>query len=73
VPSQAVRRGDRLAVVTGGGGGYGDPLSRPAEAVARDVRDGYLTPERALEEYRVAVSADGRLDEPVTAALRGRA
>jgi hypothetical protein len=36
------------------------------------VRDGYLSPERALEDYKVAVSPDGRLDEAVTAAARAR-
>lgn len=70
VPYQAVKKGDRVAVVTGGGGGFGDPKTRPAEEVAADVRDGYLSAERALEDYRVAVAPDGRLDAKVTATLR---
>ena len=72
MPYQAVTKGDRVAVVTGGGGGYGDPRARPPAEVAEDVRNGYLSPERALEDYRVAVSAEGRLDAAVTAALRAR-
>ena len=33
--------------MTGGGGGYGDPKARPAEEVAADVLDGYLSVEAA--------------------------
>ncbi len=72
VPYVALKKGDRVAVVTGGGGGYGAPRTRPAEDVAADVKNGYLTPEGALEDYSVAVSSDGRIDQAVTAALRAR-
>jgi N-methylhydantoinase B len=37
----ALRRGDLVVVETCGGGGYGPPAARPAEARARDRRDGY--------------------------------
>jgi N-methylhydantoinase B len=36
----ALRRGDLVVVETCGGGGYGPPAARPAEARARDRRDG---------------------------------
>jgi len=72
VPYLPLKKGDRVAVVTGGGGGYGDPRSRPAEDVAADVRNGYLSPERALEDYGVAVSASGAIDHAVTDAMRRR-
>ena len=42
---------DVIRVITGNGGGYGDPAERPAEDVERDLRDGYITPERAAEVY----------------------
>jgi N-methylhydantoinase B len=42
---------DVIRVITGNGGGYGDPAERPAEDVERDVRDGYVSPERAAEIY----------------------
>jgi N-methylhydantoinase B len=35
-------RGARVRVMTGGGGGYGPPAERPAEAVAADLEDGYV-------------------------------
>jgi N-methylhydantoinase A len=35
--------GDRVEVMTPGGGGYGDPRRRPAALVARDIARGYYT------------------------------
>ena len=46
-----VNTGDVIRVVTGNGGGFGDPKKRTKEDIARDLRDGYLTPERAREIY----------------------
>ena len=37
-PRFALRRGDRVRIVTGGGGGWGDPGKRAPEAVAADIR-----------------------------------
>jgi N-methylhydantoinase B len=34
-----------------GGGGYGDPLTRPRELVLEDVEDGYVSPEMAAIQY----------------------
>ena len=41
----------RVAIVTGGGGGWGDPAERTAEAVAADIADGLLTEDQAREVY----------------------
>jgi N-methylhydantoinase B len=49
-----LRRGDVLRLITGMGGGYGDPRERAAEAVWEDVRNGYLTGEEAGRVYGVA-------------------
>jgi N-methylhydantoinase B/oxoprolinase/acetone carboxylase alpha subunit len=43
IPSKIVtrlNRGDRVVIETAGGGGYGDPARRSAEARAADVADG---------------------------------
>ncbi|MFT8421033.1 MAG: hydantoinase B/oxoprolinase family protein [Gluconacetobacter sp.] len=48
-----LREGDVVHVVTGVGGGFGPPERRSREAVLRDVRDGYLTGERAREIYGI--------------------
>jgi N-methylhydantoinase B len=39
----ALKAGDVLIIETGGGGGFGDPQSRSPDALARDLRDGYVT------------------------------
>jgi N-methylhydantoinase B len=43
--------GDRLTFGTAGGGGWGDPRKRPREAVADDVRSGYVSAEAARRDY----------------------
>ncbi len=44
-------RGDRLRIVTGGGGGWGDPAQRDRKAIAEDVAHGYLSTEEAKALY----------------------
>ncbi|WP_204032465.1 hydantoinase B/oxoprolinase family protein [Sinosporangium siamense] len=51
-----VQAGERLVARTSGGGGYGDPRDRDPEAVAQDVREGWISRERALEVYGVVVA-----------------
>jgi N-methylhydantoinase B len=46
-----VHKGDRVVVQPAGSGGYGDPRSRPAEAVLADVLDGYVTAAAAKALY----------------------
>jgi len=46
---------DIVHVVTGVGGGYGEPRQRAAEAVRRDVRNGYISAEDAERIYGVRV------------------
>ena len=46
-----VNEGDVIRIRTGNGGGFGDPRRRDPAAVERDVRDGFLTPERARAVY----------------------
>ncbi|MDP9027896.1 MAG: hydantoinase B/oxoprolinase family protein [Actinomycetota bacterium] len=63
-----VRRGDKLHFITWGGGGWGDPLERDAEIVAREVREGLVT-EHGARRYGVVVS-NGAVDEAASGALR---
>jgi N-methylhydantoinase B len=42
---QMIPPGDRLVVLTPGGGGLGDPAQRPKAAVARDMAESLVTPE----------------------------
>lgn len=55
----AVGPGDRVRLITGGGGGWGDPARRRPEAVARDLRDGLLTPAEARRHYPHAAETGG--------------
>jgi len=70
-PTTTLKRGDILRMFTGGGGGYGDPLTRPAEEVFEDVRAEYISIERAQKEYGVIISPDGQsIDKERTLSLR---
>jgi N-methylhydantoinase B len=44
--------GERFLLQSAGGGGYGDPRRRDADALARDVAEGYVTPKAVKRDYR---------------------
>ena len=67
---QVIPDGDRLILKLPGGAGMGDPTARDPALVARDVRDGLVSAENARALYKVAVKADGTLDETGTTMLR---
>lgn len=62
--------GERLVGHTCGGGGYGPPHERDTQRVAEDVRQGWVTAERALTVYGVALGGDGDVDVEITLARR---
>jgi len=53
---QAIPIGDCLVVNMPGGGGFGDPGERAPEAVAADVKAGYVSAEAALRDYGVKIA-----------------
>lgn len=53
-----LKPGDAFRIRGGGGGGYGDPLERPVEAVRNDVRQGYVTAKAAAEHYGVVIDPE---------------
>jgi N-methylhydantoinase B len=68
-------KGDLLRVERPGGGGLGDPLERPVENVFEDVRQDYVSIERARSDYAVVVErTDGELvlNHDQTRSLRGK-
>ncbi|KQX66666.1 hydantoinase B/oxoprolinase family protein [Angustibacter sp. Root456] len=54
--SEPVRAGELIRIRTTGGGGWGDPLLRPYDAVVRDVRWGKVSVEGAARDYGVVVT-----------------
>jgi N-methylhydantoinase B/oxoprolinase/acetone carboxylase alpha subunit len=69
-----IRAGDEIWLQSPGGGGFGNPVERPTDAVLRDVSEGFVTPEAARRHYRTAVrkvSGEYVLDLEETAHLRG--
>lgn len=55
-----------------GGAGYGDPLDREPEAVARDVRHHLTSPAAATAIYGVVLASDGAVDRDGTARAHAR-
>ena len=49
--------GDRVEVMTPGGGGYGDPARRDPALVARDILRGYYTLAQAHDHWGKAIDA----------------
>jgi N-methylhydantoinase B len=67
-----IRKGQRVRLETPGGGGFGDPLSREPERVARDVRLGYVSRAASLRDYKVVLNDGGGVDVDATAKARAR-
>ena len=70
ITNVSIERGQKVRLETPGGGGYGDPLKRDPQRVARDVMLGYVTPASARSQYGVVVDEDGAVDGAGTEALR---
>ena len=57
--TRTIRAGDVFLHELAGGGGWGDPLGRDPEAVARDVRNELLSREAAERDYGVVLESSG--------------
>ena len=64
-----LRAGDRVAVCTPGGGGYGPAIRRDPQKVLADVRLGYYSAEQAERLFGVAIR-QGEIDAEATRTLR---
>lgn len=58
-----LKKGDAFILRSGGGGGYGDPRLRPAEKVAHDVAEGYISPESARRDYGATLDTSPTLEK----------
>jgi N-methylhydantoinase B len=68
-----LRDGETVLSYTTAGGGYGPPTDRDPELVQRDVREGWVSRERARDIYGVVLYENADLDHEATAALRAKA
>jgi N-methylhydantoinase B len=68
--NQVIPNGDRLVVEMPGGGGLGNAAERDPALVAEDLRNGFVSKERAREVYKVVVCDDLSVDVMATNALR---
>lgn len=67
-----IKAGDAFRLRSGGGGGYGSPLERPAEDVRNDVLQGYVSVHEAAVFYGVVIDPDTfQVNEGATMLLRG--
>ena len=66
-----MKPGDVIVIDVAGGGGFGDPLDRDPEMVQKDVNQGYVSLERAKEDYGVVIDpATMKVDLAATGELR---
>jgi antirestriction protein ArdC len=70
IDNLAVAPDDVVIFKTAGSGGWGDPLDRDPVLVARDVRHGTVSAERAAQAYGVVLDAEGQPDAARTAEAR---
>ena len=68
-----LKDGEAFRLRSGGGGGFGPAIERPAEIVAADVKQGYISLAKAQEAYGVVVDPENfELDIAATEKLRQR-
>ncbi|HSF26721.1 MAG TPA: hydantoinase B/oxoprolinase family protein, partial [Actinomycetes bacterium] len=73
--AEPVRAGEVIRIRTTGGGGWGDPLERSYDEVARDIRWGKVSFDGARADYGVVVGGtkdDPVVDEAASDALRAQ-
>jgi len=65
-----LKKGQRIRIESPGGGGYGPAIERDPDMVATDVRLGFVSPENAVAQYGVILTADGVVDAAATSVAR---
>ncbi|CAN1525523.1 HyuB N-methylhydantoinase B/acetone carboxylase, alpha subunit [Rhabdaerophilaceae bacterium] len=66
----SLAKGQKIRLQTPGGGGWGNPMARAPDAVAKDVARGLLSQDAAKLDYGVVLDAAGMPDLVATQALR---
>ena len=61
--ARGFKAGTVIETMTGGGGGNGDPRTRPLLEVQADVRQGFVSTEAAWKDYGARIGPDMQVDE----------
>jgi len=72
VIGRSLKPGDAYILRSGGGGGYGSPLDRPVGKVEDDLREGYISRQRAESCYGLVFDAQEQVDRVATEAMRAK-
>lgn len=67
-----IAQGEVVRFQVSGAGGYGPPQERDLAAVLQDVREGYVSRGRALDDYGVVLTDELELDAAATTEARER-
>jgi N-methylhydantoinase B len=65
-----IKKGTVLTTYTGGGGGFEEPLDRDPKKVLNDVKNRYVSIEKAKNDYKVSITSDLKIDTKLTNQLR---
>ena len=68
--TEIVKQGEVFRHEVAGAGGWGDPLERDPDAVARDVRNEIISAAAALADYGVVLADQFTVDTAATEARR---
>ncbi len=66
-----LKEGETIVSISCGGGGYGPAAERDPEKVGHDVREGWISAQRARDVYKVALTEENEIDAEATRVLRG--
>ena len=72
VNAQPLKKGSTVTGYTGGGGGFGNPLLRNPKNVLKDVKNRYVSINKAKNLYGVVVNKNLSLNLKATKILRKR-
>ena len=68
-----MKSGEAYVLMSGGGGGYGHPLDRPMEKIEEDLREGYISRQRAEGCYGLVFDEKtGKIDRQASQKQRDR-